>query len=255
MRSVMVNGVEGAGLPGDDPGFTRGLNVFETMRTYGRRIFRLEQHIDRLCGSASRLELPLPPRALMTAELEQLALRGENLLLRIALTAGGNRVCSVEPVPEPRIGRPLRVATVEMEPSPFLPGTVKHGSRASWVLAARELRVDEVMFIDDSGFILECNRSNVFGVIDGVLCTPELDGSLLPGVTRSALLQAARELRMPLEIGLVPINSNFSELYVSSTIKEIAPVLELDGERLPCWGPIGRALQNGLRLIIQRECG
>ena len=254
MKKVLVNGRENVGLPGDDPGFTRGLNVFETLRTYGRRPFRLEQHLDRLAGSAASLEIPMPDRDRLREELADLAARADDLVLRVALTAGGNRVTTVEPADTRRIGAPIRVATVAMEPPAFLPGTVKHGSRAAWVVACRQLGVDEVMFVDRRGMVLECNRSNVFAVVDGQLCTPQLDGGLLPGVTRGALLEAALEAGIDVRVGPLPATSPFSELYVSSTLKELAPIVALDGVPMPGWGAMGRALQAGFAVIVQREC-
>jgi branched-subunit amino acid aminotransferase/4-amino-4-deoxychorismate lyase len=255
MRRVLVNGVEGAGLPGDDPGFTRGLNVFETLRSYGRQLFRLEQHLSRLTASAATLQIPTPARDVLRNEVELLAANGTDLVIRIALTAGGNRVTSAEPMDPTRIGAPIRVATVEMEPPSFLPGTVKHGSRAAWVVACQRLDVDEIMFVDRSGKVLECNRSNVFAVDGDRLCTPALDGGLLAGVTRGALLEAAREQGVEIDVGALRRDAAFTELYVSSTLKELAPVIELDGEQLTGWGTTGRAVYSGLRKIIARECG
>lgn len=254
MRQVFVNGIEGAGLPADDPGFTRGLNVFETMRTYGNRFFRLDQHLERLARSAATLDIASPPANVLRDEAELLAMGAENLVVRIALTAGGNRVTTTEPVNTARVCAPVRLATVEMEPPSFLPGTVKHGSRAAWVVACRKLEVDEVMFVDRSGRILECNRSNVFAVVDGRLWTPPLDGGLLAGVTRGALLDAAGEQGVEVRVRPLPRDTVFAELYVSSTLKELAPVIELDGEQLPGWSAVGRAVHAGLQQLIRREC-
>lgn len=255
MRRVLVNGIEGAGLPGDDPGFTRGLNAFETMRTYNGRLFRLEQHLDRLFGSCSALDIPLPDRDELRSEALSVAAIAANVVVRIALTAGGNRVTTVEPADLDRVGRPLHVATVELQPLEFLPGTVKHGSRAAWVIAARRLDVDEVMLVDRSGLILECNRSNVVAVVDGAVCTPPLDGGLLAGVTRSAVLEAAREAGLMVRVAPLRRSAPFSALYATSTLKEIAPIVTLDGQKLASWDPVGRALQASLAIVFARECG
>ncbi len=248
-RRALVNGVAGAGIPPDDPGFTRGLNVFDTLRTYGEAIFRLEKHLERLDASAKAMGIPAPDRDVLLSEIEQV--RGPEVIIRITLTGGGNRVVAVAPIEQAKVGRPVRCARVDMRPNPYLPGHVKHGSRAAWVLAAQHLGVDEVLFVDPAGHILEANRSNVFAVVDGTLWTPPADLALV-GVTRGALLDAAAEAGLPLTVAPLPARSEFQELYLSSTLKELAPVIELDGVPVG-GGPLGARLHQALRDLIKRE--
>lgn len=248
---VFVNGVEGAGLPGDDPGFTRGLNVFDTLRTYGGVPFRLGVHLERLEASARALEIPFPGQELLGDEL--LALSDGDRCLRVALTAGGNRVLSWAPIDPDHVGAPLTAASVITHPNPYLPGHVKHGSRAGWVLAARRLKVDEVIFVDPHGYVLEANRSNVFAVVDEVVRTPPL-GANLQGVTRGAMLEAAVDAGLPVSQRPLPLDTDFDELYLSSTLKELAPVSRLDDR--PCGGgPMGARLHEAFRALVKRECG
>ena len=248
---TLVNGIEGAGLPADDPGFTRGLNVFETLRTYARAPFRLEPHLRRLEASAAAMEVPLPSIDAIRDEI--LAHAGEDVWIRVTLTAGGNRVLQTEPVERAKIGRPVRVATVQMMPVPGLPGSVKHGSRAGWVLAARARGVDEVVFVNPRGHIMEANRSNVFAVVGGVVRTPPNDGEKLEGVTRGALLDAARACGISFDESPLRVDEPFEELYLSSTLKELAPVLEIDG-RAVGGGPVGAALHEAFRALVAVEC-
>ncbi len=247
---VFVNGVEGAGLPGDDPGFTRGLNVFDTLRSYGGNPFRLEPHLDRLELSAAALEIPCPSRDVLRAEI--LSMSVGDRCLRVALTAGGNRVLAWTPIDPAVVGAPVSVASVVSHPNPYLPGHVKHGSRAGWVLAARHLGVTEVVFVDPAGNILEANRSNVFAVVDGVVRTPPL-GANLQGVTRGAILEAALEADLPVSEAPVPLGTRFDELYLSSTLKELAPVAKLD-DREVGGGPVGERLHAAFRALVAREC-
>ena len=251
MSRVFVNGVEDAGLPADDIGFTRGMNAFETLRTYGRAPFRLEEHLTRLVASAEAMQIPLD--SIDTVRNEIIQHLDEDVWIRVTLTAGRNRVLHVHPVDKAKIGRPVKVASVRMAPLPWLPGSVKHGSRAAWVLAARARGVDEVLFVNPDGHILEANRSNVFGVVGGVLRTPPNDGDNLVGVTRGALLEAARAADIPFDDSPLPLESNFDELYLSSTLKELAPITELDGRKVGA-GPIGAALHQSFRALVSREC-
>ena len=141
-----------------------------------------------------------------------------------------------------------------MTPLPWLPGSVKHGSRAGWVLAARAAGVDEVVFVNPEGNILEANRSNVFAVVGGVLSTPPNDGAKLEGVTRGALIEAARRAGLPFEESHLALEEGFDELYLSSTLKELAPVEEIDGRKVG-GGPVGSALLEAFRELVVRECG
>ncbi len=255
MQAVFVNGERDGGLPGNDPGFTRGLNVFESLRTYGKQPFRLRHHLERLVGSCTALGIVMPPIDALRQEVLEASQLMPNACIRIALTAGGNRVLTVEAIDESRIAAPLRLATVEMQPAAWLPGTVKHGSRASWILACRHYGVDEVLITDRSGTLLECNRSNVFVVIGGRLCTPALDGGQLAGVTRAALLEAAALDGLDVHVGPIARAAAIQHMYVSSTLKELAPVTELDGEALPGWDPNGRRLLAAFRALAASECG
>ena len=194
MKSNWVNGVSGQGIPADDLGFARGLAVFETVRTYGNRVFRLEPHLDRLRLSAETMDIDTSTIATMRDEVLQLAEEAPNRCIRMSLTASLNRVITARPIDETRVGSSVDVACVPMEPTPWLPGHVKHSSRAGWVLAARTKRVDEVLFVDRHGHLLEANRSNVFVVMGGEIHTPPCDGSNLKGVTRGAMIEAARQL-------------------------------------------------------------
>lgn len=133
----------------------------------------------------------------------------------------------------------VRCATAQWEPSEWLPGAVKHGSRAGSALVIERHGVDEVLWVDRAGNILEGTRSNVFAVLDGVLVTPPLDGRLLAGVTRQMLLEMAPSVGVPVAERALPADAPFDELYVSSTLKELCPVVELDGAPAAGGGPVG----------------
>jgi branched-chain amino acid aminotransferase len=224
----------------DDPGLLQGFTCFETLRTYGGRVHGLEEHLARLAASARRMRIPLPDG--LAGEIEQaLAARGGGeAAIRITLTRR-HRVVVVSDLPS-RPGS-VRCATRTWEPSPWLPGWVKHGSRAAGVLLVEDLGVDEVIWVDSDGLVLEGTRSNVFAVRDGVLVTPPLDGRILAGVTRGLLLELlpeAHEVPFRLDDGL-------EELYLTSTLKELCPIVELDGAPARGEGPVGTALLRTFR--------
>ena len=248
---IWVNGVKGAGIPGDDPGLLLGLTAFETLRTYGDRPFRLEAHVDRLEASAAVMEIEIPSREDIVAEIHTLCV--PDAFLRYTVTAGGNRIVQTEKIEEARVGGPVRVARMNWVNPASLPGGVKHGARASWVLAARRKSVDEVLLVDPDGHILEANRSNVFAVVRGELRTPPLDGRQLAGVTRSALLEAAAEVGILCREIPLHVDDDFEEFYLASTLKELAPVVSIDSRGLPGFGPIGERLYQAFRQLVARE--
>ena len=245
---IWVNGVLNGAVPGDDPGILLGLTVFETLRTYDGHPFRLEQHMERLVASIKALEIDAPPRRQIEQEI--LSVCEGNVSIRYTLTGGGCRILQRKPIDSSRIGRHMKVARMAWQNPVSLPGAVKHGCRAAWVLAARKSGADEVLLIDPSGCILEASRSNVFAVLNGVMCTPPLDGRQLAGVTREAILEAAERAGIAIKETSIAHDAPFEELYLASTLKELAPVVSIDGQPCVGAGPLGARLHAAFRELV-----
>lgn len=245
----LLDGLEcpgGRGLfPLDDPTLFSGLGVFETLRTYRRRPFRLETHLQRLAYSAGFCGIPFAPGVEdeVTRAAEALA---EESQINVLLTAGGHRIVRAIPLDLSRAGAPVRVATRPWTPSVELPGRVKHTSRAGWLLAARAAGVDEVVWRAPEGVWTEANRSNLFVARGGVLLTPPDDGRILQGVTRDAMIEVARAIGVDVREEPVPAGP-CDAMYLCSTLKELAPVIELDGAPLPGMGALGAAVLAAFR--------
>jgi branched-subunit amino acid aminotransferase/4-amino-4-deoxychorismate lyase len=174
--------------------------------------------------------------------------------VNIVLTSGGQRLVRVGPLDLARLGAPVRVATRSWEPPPWLDGRSKHCSRALSETAVRAAGVDEVFWVGRDGCITEATRSNVFAVIGGGLVTPPDDGRILAGVTRSALIEAAAADGLQVAEVSFPPDAPFEELYATSTLKDLAPVVELDGRPITGEGPIGVRLRQALWRLMDREC-
>jgi len=259
MRSVIVNGSNSpdgkATIDADDLGITRGLAVFETLRTYRGIPFRVEEHAARLAASLEFFGIEPVAFTIFSEEvaraLAPVCAAGHEAMVRITITPSGLRLVRAAPVP-PQPGR-LRAATATWQ-VPAGVGATKHCSRAFSYAARARARTDEVIWVDPDGFALEGTRSNVFAVRDGVLCTPPADGRILSGITRGALLDAAELAGIPTSEAPLRLES-LDELYFSSTLKELIPISELDDAPAAGQGPVGKAAAEAFAELVDMECG
>ena len=250
MRRLVVDGVlcERLELDPDDPALTLGFSAFETLRAYGGRPFRLDEHLARLVDSAAWMGLPAPDRAALRADIGLLLDDiGYDVNIRITLTPM-TRIVRAAPLGPPL--PPARVATRSWTPPPWLPGAVKHSSRAGGVLALRAAGTDELIWLDEAGFVLEGTRSNLFAVCGGVLVTPPADGRILAGVTRGAILDVAASMGLAIQARPLRLDEALDELYLSSTLQELRPIIEVDGQPAPGAGPVGAALRAGFAALV-----
>lgn len=221
--------------------------VFETLRGVAGEPVALDAHLDRLARGCTWAGWRWN-RAEVAARLRALAAVPGQHKLNVYVDGTGSRV-TCAPLDLARVGAPVRCATAAF--APVWPPDVKHDDRAGWeaavVDAAARLGepVDEVIWRDPAGQLLESTRSNLIAVRDGVLWTPPLDGRILPGVTRARALAAARIAGIPVHEAPLP-DARWDELYLCSTLKQLAPVVRLDGADAPGAGPIGAALRTAL---------
>jgi 4-amino-4-deoxychorismate lyase len=258
-------------LTADDAALARGLAAFETIRVYGGRIFALDEHLARLRASAERLGLP----RVSQADLEAL---GPQALAASGLTEAGLRyywtggreggpatvITTITPVPpdtEAVRARGLRVASLELGidrevrmRSPWLLAGVKSTSYAVHVAAVAEAArrgADDALLLATDGTVLEGAMSNVWWLRGELLRTPALDTGILAGVTRAHLLRLAPGVGLRVEEGAWPLDEVMAadEVCLSSSVREVVGVIEVDGQRIGDGrpGPGARALQAALR--------
>ncbi len=259
-------------LHADDEAFLRGRAAFETIRVYDGRPFRLDDHLERLAGSAERLSLPpVDVTAFRGLVQEALGASGERAaVLRLYVTPGREgggyptalaMVSTLPPDLEERRARGLRMITVQLgiEPSvradaPWLLGGVKSTSYAVNMAAEAEARrrdADDAVFLANGRIVLEGPVTNVWWRRGRELFTPALELGILAGVTRATLLESAAELGYDVHEGSYPVEdlAAAEEAFTSSSIREVMPVIQLDGEPLgDGWpGSAAAALQAALR--------
>lgn len=249
MSLALVNGTLGpldeAMIPVTDTGFLSGWTVFETLRVVDRSIPLLEEHLERLACSASAAEIHLPPE--VEEEVVRLASHSDGEgRIRITLSGSGARVLTLVPVPRDRRGAPVRCATGPFVADPFLDGSVKHGSRAGWIVAVRQAGVDDILLVDEAGRLTEGTTCGVIAVLDGVLWTAPHDSRILQSTTVNDALEVAGRLGIPIHREGPLADSAFDGLYMASATRGLAPVVELDGRPLPGWEPIGRSVFEGM---------
>ncbi|MFK7928358.1 MAG: aminotransferase class IV [Myxococcota bacterium] len=244
---AIVNGVklpvDQAGVSVLDPGFTVGWSVFETMVAAGGVPDNLSAHLDRLELSCDEAVVPMHDRKTLEFESHRAAESVEGASrVRITLTAGGSRIVVATPLDATRRHRPVTAARGIWREDPYLEGSVKHTSRASWMVAIARAEVDEILLVDGQGRFVEGTTSAILAVIDGVVWTHPADGRILGSTSCQQLLNRADALSIEVRREAPDAAGPWDGLYIASVSRNIAPVTLLDGERLPGWDPVGRRL-------------
>jgi 4-amino-4-deoxychorismate lyase len=293
-----AGGVEGAGptaggspsagpaRPALDPldlALVRGDAVFEAMRVYGGRPFRLHAHLDRLAASARAVGLPL------LEGLEELATRavaaagGGDAVLRLICTRGRDEpgregpteggpaafaICTDIPASfEDDRRRGLRVVllTTASDPlvraaSPWLLPGVKSTSYATNMAAQRTARsrgADDAVLVGLGGELLEAPTASLWWRTGHTLFTPSLDLGILAGITRAVLADLARNLGFKVVDGVFTAEdlAAADEAFLSSSTREVMPVVEVDGAPVADGhpGPAAADLQAALRHLATTE--
>jgi len=259
-------------LHADDEAFLRGRGAFETIRVYGGRPFRLEDHLERLAASSERLDLPAVDTSAFRELAEQaIGAAGEDdVVLRLYLTPGREgegrptalaMVSTIPAVLEERRGTGMRMITVPLglDPNlraeaPWLLGGVKSTSYAVNMAAEAEARrrgADDAVFLAAGRIVLEGPVTNIWWRRGRQLFTPALDLGILAGVTRSTLIEEAEGLGYGVREGAYPVAelAAAEEAFTSSSVREVMPVVELDGAPIGTGtpGPAAGELQAALR--------
>lgn len=255
-------------------GFLYGDGLFETVRSYGGRLFALEEHFLRMEESAGFLRISLPFDLKQLGELLLLLLEKNNLekddgRIRINLARGGAKrgLFAEKDVPSEA------VITVEAVP-PGIERIQKEGIR---LVIIRDIRIDsrsslsshktfnyipgvlglmhveaaggdEGIFLNYEGNVIEGVTSNVFMVKEGRIFTPPLSSGLLPGITRKKVIDVAQGAGFDLWESNITEEELFhaDEIFITSSVREVVPVITLDAKSFQV-GTVTRAIQNSYK--------
>jgi branched-chain amino acid aminotransferase len=263
-------------------GLHYGTGVFEGIRCYstdkGPAVFRLTDHLKRLQNSAQLLymELPYTLEDLRAASLELIGINGlpECYLRPIAFYGYGE--LGVSAVANPvdvvimswpwgaylgeegmRNGIRAKISSWTRVPA----NTIPHAAKATGVYLNSMLAVaeanragyDEAILLTENGTIADGSGENIFVVTDGVLATPPLSTSILPGVTRNTVVQIAQDLGYRVEEReLIRSDLYFAdEAFMSGTAAEITPVRSVDDHEVGPPGPVTLELQKAYAACVR----
>jgi len=238
-----------------DHGLLYGDGVFEGIRAYEGRVFKLEEHLRRLEDSAKAILLKIPlDRDEMRAAVLETCKRNKmkSGYLRLVVTRGKGYLglspdrckkptiiiiaSDLELYPEKYYREGLRVVTVPTwrnSPAALDPG-IKSLNYLNNILAkieGQQAGAQEVILLNPQGLVAECSGDNIFYIRDQVLVTPKLSSGALNGITRNTVLEIAREAGWKTREDDVRRYDLFTaeEMFLTGTGAEVIPVVEVDG--------------------------
>ena len=269
-----------ARVPVLDHGLLYGDGVFEGIRFYRGKPFRLDAHLDRLHRSASamRLTLPYDRETFAAAVAATIAAYGRpDGYLRLVVTRGAGRL-GLDPAScrQPNViiiadelalvsesvrarGARVVIASTRRIAPDALDPRIKSLNYLNHILArieATNAGADEAILLNARGHVAEGTADNVFAVRDGVLLTPPVTDGALAGITRAAVIELAETSGIPWaerSLGAFDLYTA-EECFLTGTGAELIPVREVDGRALgTCPGPVFRRLLAAFHGLVERE--
>ncbi|MGE5482515.1 MAG: branched-chain-amino-acid transaminase [Bacteroidota bacterium] len=264
-----------------DHGLLYGDGVFEGIRLYSGRIFRLEQHLDRLYESAASicLTIPLTREEFKQAMIE--TVRANNLqdgYIRPVVTRGVGDLgldpvrcprptvfiiaSSIQLYPESLYEQGVRIGTVSTRKNApdSLNSRVKSLNYLNNILAKLEANnagFAEALMLNHQGLVAECAADNIFAVRQGAVLTPPTYMGALAGITRQVVLELAPSLGYRAAEAVLTLHDLYTaeEVFMTGTAAEIVPVVEIDGRPIGTGkpGPVTPRLRAAFRELTQRE--
>jgi branched-chain amino acid aminotransferase len=262
-----------------DHGLLYGDGVFEGIRAYNRRVFRLKEHIDRLFYSAKAilLEIPMSHTEIVKAVLDTCRENKiRNGYIRLVVTRGvgtlglNPRSCkrssviiiadSIQLYPQELYRRGMDIVTVPTTRNLHnaLNPAIKSLNYLNNILAkieANNAGVEEAVMLNGEGFVAECTGDNLFIVKNGELSTPPLSAGALYGITRQTVIELARNADLKVSEPNLTRYDLFcaDECFLTGTGAEIVPVVKIDGRVIGAGkpGPITRKLVTAYHALTK----
>lgn len=282
---VYVNGKyfpkEEAKISVFDHGFLYGDGVFEGIRAYDGRVFRLKEHIDRLYNGARAIMLDIPLTKQQMIEVVLETLRRNQLrdaYIRLVVSRGEGDlgldprkchkptiVCITDKIvlyPDKMYEEGLEIITAATRRNPpeAVNPQMKSLNYLNNIMAKIEANlagVPEALILNVDNYVAECTGDNIFIVKNGVIITPPTYAGLLIGITRNAIIEAAQNLGIKVEEKLFTRYEVYTadECFLSGTAAEAIPVVKVDGrvigEGKP--GPVTKQILKAFKELIKND--
>ncbi len=264
-----------------DHGLLYGDGIFEGIRAYNGRVFRLEEHLERLYLSARSImiNVPLNMDEMREAVLETLRLNNlRDSYIRLVVTRGKGdlgldpRKCakaaviiiadSIKLYPEEayRDGLKLMIASTRKNSPDALSPRIKSLNYLNNILGKMEAinaGCAEAVMLDRHGYLTECTSENIFIVKKGMLYTPTATVGILEGITRSVVMELAERLGYQVQMSFLTAHDLYvaDECFVTGTGAELLPVVGLVGRSIGSGrpGPVTKQLLEAFRELTQTE--
>ncbi|MDO8525241.1 MAG: aminotransferase class IV [Candidatus Omnitrophota bacterium] len=240
-----------------DRGFLYGDGLFETMRCYSGKVFKLDEHLSRLIRSARILSIKIPYSKAALERLIRRAIKLKHLksaYVRLTVTRGeGAFNFKVKNCPEPNVviivkryvalpcefytgGIRAKISGIRQNEYSPLAG-IKSLSFLNHILAridAQDSGFDEAILMNTKGDVAEAATSNIFLVKRGALITPSPDSGILPGITRGVVIQIAAKLGIKVTARPVAPKevTRADEVFLTNSSAEILPVVKVDRSKI-----------------------
>ncbi|MEK6544522.1 MAG: branched-chain-amino-acid transaminase [Elusimicrobiota bacterium] len=242
-----------------DHGLLYGDGVFEGIRCYGGKIFKLREHTIRLYNSAKAVYINVP---YAQNELERFLLESIRInnikdgYIRLVVTRGYGdlgldpRKCPKATViiiadqialfPEEVYDKGIRLITSSLRRTPHdtLSPSIKSLNYLNNILArAESIRADaqEAILLNHQGYVTECSGDNIFCIKAGVVMTPPIHAGILPGITRATVIELLRtKMKTTVSETMLTLTDLYSseEVFLTGTGAEIIGVVEIDRQRI-----------------------
>lgn len=269
-----------AGVSPFDSVVQGGDAVWEGLRLYDGRIFRLREHLERLRSSAQALAFQVIPTFDEITEQIRRTLAANQMRdgvhIRLTLTRGVKVTSGMDPrlnqsgptlivlaeFKPPvydKSGIRLATSTIRRPTPDVLDPKIHHNNLINSILAkiqANQAGADDALMLDARGFVAETNATHIFLVKDGVVLTPRAI-ACPEGITRDVVLQICREHHIPREVLDLSLTDVYraDEMFCTGTMGELAPVVEVDGRQIGdgFGGPVCRRLSELFGELTRRE--
>jgi branched-chain amino acid aminotransferase len=268
-------------IPVSDRSVLFGDGIFETIRAYQGRPFRMQRHLERLHAGCRELRISgIPPDDELKqaiSELYRLNVVSGDAYVRITVTGGpfdGSRtlersgspavyivVKPFEGYPQRYYERGMRVIISSIRTNESSPlSRLKSNNYMDNILAKQEAAdrgADDALMLNSNGYLAEGTSSNLFMIRRGKAETPGIECGLLPGITREVVLEICEEYGVACETGLFEPSDllEADEAFLTVSTGEIVPIGEVEGSPIGfrCPGPLSLRLADAYRRLVKKE--